>query len=74
MPWIVAVGRFTGGKPSKHQLDIIPHFLRFMDGGLTGWELHLREGVTPRSTSGSFAKRHTDCLPGFTPVCRGRTG
>ena len=46
MPWIVAAGRFTSGKRSKHQLEMILHFRRLLDGGgLTGWELHLCGGA-----------------------------
>jgi glycosyltransferase involved in cell wall biosynthesis len=44
-PWIVAVGRFTSGKRSKHQLEMVTYFRRLLDGGLTGWELHLCGGA-----------------------------
>lgn len=37
-PWIVAVGRFTGGGRSKRQIDMIEAF-RMAE--LAGWELHL---------------------------------
>ena len=43
-PWIVAVGRFSSGKRSKHQLEMVTYFRRLLDGGLTGWELHLCGG------------------------------
>lgn len=37
-PWIVAVGRFTGGGRSKRQVEMIE---LFRITGLAGWELHL---------------------------------
>ncbi len=37
-PWIVAVGRFTGGGRSKRQKEMIEVF---RTAGLAGWELHL---------------------------------
>jgi glycosyltransferase involved in cell wall biosynthesis len=45
MPWIVSVGRFTSGKRSKHQLEMVLNFRRMLDEGLRGWELHLCGGT-----------------------------
>lgn len=44
LPWIVSVGRFTGGRRSKHQLEMILNFRRLLEGGVSGWELHLCGG------------------------------
>ncbi len=40
-PWIVAVGRFTGGGRSKRQAEMIEVFRGLIERGLSGWELHL---------------------------------
>jgi glycosyltransferase involved in cell wall biosynthesis len=40
-PWIVAVGRFTGGGRSKRQLEMVEVFRSLVERGLAGWELHL---------------------------------
>jgi glycosyltransferase involved in cell wall biosynthesis len=45
MPWIVSVGRFTSGKRSKHQLEMVLNFRRMLDEGVRGWELHLCGGA-----------------------------
>ena len=38
---IVAVGRFSAFKRSKHQLEMVELFRQLLDGGVTGWQLHL---------------------------------
>ena len=40
-PAIVAVGRFTGGKRNKHQLEMVTAFRRLREYGYPEWELHL---------------------------------
>jgi glycosyltransferase involved in cell wall biosynthesis len=40
-PYILAVGRFTGGGRSKRQEEMVRMFRRLTERGLRDWELHL---------------------------------
>lgn len=46
---VLGVGRFfpTGQGHSKKQLELVQAFRRLVDGGLTGWSLHLAGGCSP---------------------------
>lgn len=40
-PWILMVGRFTGGGRPKGQLEMVEVFRRLLADGVAGWQLHL---------------------------------
>ena len=41
VPIIVAVGRFSGSRRGKHQLEMVEAYRQLLSEGVAGWELHL---------------------------------
>jgi len=66
-PIILAIGRFSGGKRSKHQLEMIEAFKRLMSSGISGWELHLC-GTEEDSLYLRQVKENAEGLPVYTHV------
>ncbi|HEX5719768.1 MAG TPA: glycosyltransferase family 4 protein [Thermoanaerobaculia bacterium] len=60
-PWIVAVGRFTGGGRSKRQLEMIEVF---RTAHLAGWELHL----VGTAQDPEYVRRATEAARGLPVV------
>ncbi|RIK38354.1 MAG: hypothetical protein DCC57_20970, partial [Chloroflexi bacterium] len=61
---ILSVGRFFAGQHNKKHSVLIRAFRQLVDGGLSGWELHLAGGTQPGAL-------HADYLAGLRALAEG---
>jgi len=64
-PIILNVGRFFEGSHNKKHLVMVSAFKKMVDGGLTGWELHLAGGTTPGEIHERYIQKIRDESRGY---------
>ena len=65
---ILSVGRFFTGQHNKRHLVMVEAFRALVDGGLTGWELHLAGGLTPGAAHAAYLEQVRVAAAGYPIV------
>ncbi len=64
-PVILGVGRFFEGRHNKRHPALVTAFRRLVDGGLSGWELHLAGATRPEREHQAYLSRVRALAEGY---------
>jgi glycosyltransferase involved in cell wall biosynthesis len=65
---ILSVGRFFAGQHNKRHMLMVEAFRALVDGGVTGWELHLAGGLTPGAAHAAYLEDVRRAAAGYPIV------